>query len=226
MRERIANRGESRVPAIELHNATALSTVRLLTMFTAEAQGWRTGRLIVHVRHTRSADYSGTCYYDRGLIHVNLGRHLEYPYLMGTYLARSVTVGRRWFKPVYTIEISDAYELALFIYLHELYHLLVRKAGRNVRQKESMCDRFAARRLVDLFDCPVRDGKGRAVKRDEWDFQDVDRFVARARDRRMGPRPASPTTVGLGKAARTPDTATGARLTASHEQLLLFNTQS
>src|SRR5690554_2000311 len=63
--------GESNLPSIELHNATALSTTRLLTMFSLETDGWRTGRLVVYVRHTRSADYSGTCYYDRGLIYVN-----------------------------------------------------------------------------------------------------------------------------------------------------------
>lgn len=211
------------VPSIELNNATALSTLRLLTLFTTETAGWRTGRMVVHVRHTRSADYSGTCYYDRGLIYVNLGRHLQYPYLMGTYLARSVTVGRRWFKPVYSIEIKDAYELALFIYLHELYHLLVRKAGRNVRQKESMCDRFAARRLVDLCRCPVRDGKGRLVERADWDFQDVERFVARARDRRARPSAAARPYTGAGKAARTPEAATGGQMTGTHEQLLLFN---
>jgi hypothetical protein len=49
-----------------------------------------------------------------------------------------------------------------------------------------MCDRFATRYLVDRFGIDVRDERGQSASRDEWDFQDLDSFVERARDRRMG----------------------------------------
>ena len=71
-------------------------------------------------------------------------------------------------------------------FLHGLYHWLIRKARRNMRQKEAMCDRFAARHLVDRFGATVRDDRGRPVPRSEWDFQDVDGFVAAVRMRSSG----------------------------------------
>jgi Zn-dependent peptidase ImmA (M78 family) len=108
---------------------------------------------------------------------------------MGTNLARAKTVGRRWYKPIYTLKISDGYELALFVFMHELYHLLIKRARRNTRQKESRCDRFAARFLVDRFGATVRDHKRRLMPREAWDFQDVESFVAAARDRRAARRP-------------------------------------
>lgn len=119
-------------------------------------------------------------YHDRRIF-VNIGKHVVYPYHLNTHLARSVTIGRRWFKPIYTLELKDGYQLAMFIFMHELYHLLVRKARRNVRQKESMCDRFAARYVVDRYGVAVRTIKGELVPREVWDFQDVEGFVAAAR---------------------------------------------
>ena len=69
---------------------------------------------------------------------------------------------------------ADPYQVVLFVYLHECFHLLVKRARRNTRQKESMCDRYAARYLVDRFGAVVRDEKGRLVPRDVWEFQDLD----------------------------------------------------
>jgi hypothetical protein len=74
--------------------------------------------------------------------------------------------------------------------MHELYHLLIYRARRNIRQKEAMCDRFAARWMVDRFGAIVRDPRGRPVRRSEWDFQDLDGFVAAVLDRRVR-RPAA-----------------------------------
>lgn len=65
--------------------------------------------------------------------------------------------------------------------MHELYHWLVKKARRNTRQKEGRCDRFAVRALVDGLGLKVVDENGVTVPRDEWDFQDLDAFVAAAR---------------------------------------------
>ena len=76
--------------------------------------------------------------------------------------------------------VADAYQLALFVYLHELFHYLVKAAGRNPRRKEAMCDRFATAVLADEFGCRIRDAAGRRVPRDDWDFQDLHRFVAKA----------------------------------------------
>jgi hypothetical protein len=170
---------------VEFHNTTALSDQRLLVLCREGLRGWALGRVVLRVRYSRGADFSGTCFYSDRRIHVNLGKHLSYPYMMKTYLARAEVVGRRWHKPLYTLQLRDGYEVALFVFMHELYHLLIKRARRNTRQKESMCDRFAARFLVDRCGAIVRNGRGKQVPREEWDFQDLDTFVAAARDRRM-----------------------------------------
>ena len=92
--------------------------------------------------------------------------------------------------------------------MHEFYHLLVKRARRNIRQKESMCDRFAARYLVDGFGAVVRDEGRDLVPRKVWDFQDLDGFVAAARTRRAARRPIVQ--------------SAGSTSTESDEQLLLF----
>jgi hypothetical protein len=164
-----------------LKNTTDLSTARLEALILPYDRIWACGKLTVLVRYSRGADFSGTCLYVKRRIHVNLGRHVVYPYRMSTYVARARSNRRRWWKEDYTIELADACQLVLFVFLHELYHWLVRKARRNTRQKESMCDRFAARALATEFRCAIRDSRGRLVPRQVWDFQDVDGFVAAAR---------------------------------------------
>ena len=169
----------------DFHNATELCDRRLRSMFDAGIDGWSVGSLSVRVRYSRGADFSGTCFYNDGRVFINIGRHLVFPYRMTTYVARARTVGRRWYKPPYTIELIDGEGVALFVFLHELYHLLVSRSRRNRRQKESMCDRFATRFIVDRYGGVVRDDRGRPAPRGDWDFQDLDAFVDRARDRRV-----------------------------------------
>ena len=173
---------------IELHNSTDLSDSVLLASCREGLADWSVGSVAVRVRYSRGADFSGTCFYVDRRIHVNLGRHLVYPYRMQTSLARARTVGRRWYKPLYTLELSSGYQIVVFVFMHELYHLLVKRARRNTRQKESMCDRFAARFLVDRFGAAVHAPDERPMPREEWDFQDLDGFVAAARSRRHIPR--------------------------------------
>src|SRR3989304_3035268 len=108
---------------------------------------------------------------------------------MSTNLAKVKTTGRGWRRPVYLVELKTAYHLAVFIFLHEIYHLLVYRAGRNTRQKESMCDRFAARYLVDHLGARIRTERGERVPREQWDFQDLDGFVAGSRRTRVARRP-------------------------------------
>lgn len=174
------------MPRMDFRNTTDLDDNRLRSLCEDGLTDWAPGDFVVRVRYSRGADYSGTCFYRDRRVYINLGRHLCYPYRMNTYLARARTLGRYWYKPLYTLEMSDAYQVVLFVFLHELYHLLIRKARRNMRQKESMCDRFAARHLVDRFNATVRDARGRPVPRSEWDFQDVDGFVASVRVRSPG----------------------------------------
>lgn len=182
---------------IDFHNSTHLVDAQLLALFNAGLSGWAVGTLRLFVRYSRGADFSGTCYYSDRRIYVNLGRHLVYPYAMDTNVARAKTNGRYWWKPTCTLALQDGYQLATFIFMHELYHLLVKRARRNVRRKESMCDRFAARFLVEQFGLTLRGPDGRHIPRHEWDFQDLDGFVAAARDRRAsrsaahGNRPAA-----------------------------------
>ena len=169
---------------IDFKNSTHLADARVLALCEEGMRGWAIGSIILRVRYSRGADFSGTCFYADRRVYINLGRHLKYPYRMGTNLAKVKLLGPRWRRPVYSIELKDAYQVVLFVFMHELYHLLVKKARRNTRQKESMCDRFAARHLVDHFGTPVRDEDDRRVTRELWDFQNLDGFVAAARDLR------------------------------------------
>lgn len=164
-----------------LRNSTALDSMRLSDLFRRHAAGWPTDRLYVAVRYSRSTPFSGSCYYKTGRIFINVGRGVRYPYWLDTHVARAVTTPRCWYRDVYRVEITDAYRLALFIFLHELYHWLVRQARRNVRQKEGRCDRFAVRALVDHHGAAILDRAGRVPPRESWDFQDLDGFVAAAR---------------------------------------------
>ncbi len=193
---------------IDFGNSTQMSSDRLLALFLEGLRGWSVGRITVRVRYSRGADFSGTCFYADKRVFINIGRHVKYPYRMDTNIARAKTRGRIWRRPLYSIEIKDDYQLALFVFLHELYHLLVKRAGRNTRQKEAMCDRFAARHLVDRFHAPIRRDTGTRALRGEWDFQDLDRFVAAARDHSLPPL----------RAARRVLNPRG----SSQEQMLLF----
>ena len=198
---------------MKLVNATALSTERLAAMIAEQIDGWSHRSLSVHIRYSRGRDFSGVCSYARKCIRVNIGRHLRFPYDVQTYLARAQSNARVWWREIYRLRVADAYQLVLFVFLHEFYHWLVRQARRNTRQKESMCDRFAARVLVDRYGATVRDRGGRPVSREEWDFQDLERFVARARRMKRGELVAA-------RAARValPSSVRGGR----DDQLLLF----
>jgi hypothetical protein len=166
---------------MQLYNATRLGTERLASLLGRYVDGWDHRGLKVYVRYSRGADFSGTCRYDRARIYVNVGRHVTYPYRITTHLARARSNARVWWKPLYHVAVADAYQLVLFGFLHELYHWLVKKAGRNPHQKESMCDRFAAGRLVEDWGSRVLDERGRPVARETWCFQDLESFVAAAR---------------------------------------------
>ncbi|MFQ5502910.1 MAG: hypothetical protein ACE5EQ_11535 [Phycisphaerae bacterium] len=154
-------------------------------MILGAIAGWPNEGLRVCVRYSRGADFSGSCYYDSNTIYVNLGRHNRYPYRMQTHIARPESNRTHWWRDLYELELAGPEELVLFIFLHEFYHFLVRRAGRNGRQKEGRCDRFATRILVDDYGAIVRDGGGRRVDRRQWDFQDLDGFVAAARKTRV-----------------------------------------
>jgi hypothetical protein len=161
-------------------NSTDLDSERLRNLFERHTAPYSHERLAVRVRFSRSSDFSGTCFYREGRIFVNLGRRNRYPYTFGTHLARARSTRDGWWREVYRLTVADAYQLALFVYLHELYHYLVRAAGRSPRRKEAMCDRFAARVLVSEYRCPVTDRFSRPVAQERWDFQDLHRFVAAA----------------------------------------------
>ena len=113
---------------MDFHNSTELSDEKLLGLCSEGMAGWAVGTVSVYIRYSRGADLSGTCYYSDRRIYVNIGRHVVYPYQMGTNLARARTIGRYWYKPMYNVEIKSGYELALFVFMHELYHLLLKRA--------------------------------------------------------------------------------------------------
>ncbi len=164
-----------------LRNSTELDTSRLEHMFRGAVAQWPMDGAQIFVRYSRGADFSGACYYESDRIFINIGRHNRYPYPLKINVARPKSNRTHWWRELYTLEIGRPDELALFIFLHEFYHRLVKRARRNVRQKEARCDRFATRVLVDDYGGIVRDSQGRLVPRHEWDFQDLDGFVAAAR---------------------------------------------
>lgn len=174
---------------MEFHNATDLDSDRLHTLFVRHTAPYRHERLVVRVRWSRGADFSGTCYYTEHRILVNLGQHVAYPYALGTHIAKSQSSATHWWRETFRVILRDSYQLALFVYLHELYHYLVKRAKRNPRRKEAMCDRFATRSMVDFHGCRVIDARRRPVARERWDFQDVEAFVAAAPKE---PRPVPP----------------------------------
>jgi hypothetical protein len=166
---------------MRLTNRTTLSSERLQALFEQQIDGWPHRSLDVFIRYTRSRPVSGLCDYRRKRIHVNISRNLCFPYDIATHLARSQSNARYWWKEIYRLRVADEYQVALFVFLHELFHWLVRQAGRNTRRKEAMCDRFAARVLVDQYGASVLKRNGQPVERADWDFQDLNRFVSRAR---------------------------------------------
>lgn len=177
----MANGFVHRFGGMSFRNSTRLDSARLLRLFGEAIGGWPSDGLNVWVRYSRGADYSGTCFIREGRVLVNLGRHVDYPYRIGTHIARTRTTATGWRKPVYTVECSSAYELAVFVFRHECYHWLLERAGRNGRQKESLCDRFATRYVVERFDCIVRDERGRLAPREKWDIRNPDAFVRAVR---------------------------------------------
>lgn len=175
---------------MDFQNATELDSDRLEALFERHSQPYQHARLTVRVRFSRGADFSGTCYYQNARIFINLGRHLKFPYTLGTHIAKARSTHSGWRRDVYRLTVDDGYQLALFIYLHELFHYLVKAAGRSPRRKEAMCDRFAARVLVDHFGCPITTARGAVVPRERWDFQDLHAFVAKAPRQRRPARAA------------------------------------
>ncbi len=165
---------------MDFRNSTALDSARLERLFLEHTWPYRHDLLTVRVRYSRGAEFSGTCYYATARLFINIGRRNQYPYLLGTHIARAKSNRTHWWRETYRLVTADGYQLALFVYLHELYHYLVKSAGRNPRRKESMCDRFAARVLVDRYGAQVLDGAGRPAARGAWDFRDVHAFVAGA----------------------------------------------
>jgi len=163
-----------------LRNTTDIDTLSLMRLFGDAMRGWPLRGLRVWVRNSRGAAFSGTCFDRDNRIYINLSPRLSYPYALATDIAPAITCRGGWYKPAYTIELTGACQLALFVFLHECYHRLVRQAGRNPRYKESMCDRFAARILIRRFGCTIRDDTGRRIDRGAWDIDDVDGFVRAA----------------------------------------------
>ena len=171
---------------MDFRNSTDLDDSRLYAMFLRHTVPFRHKRLTVRVRYSRGADFSGTCYYREARILVNIGRHNRYPYTMGTAIAKARSTPSGWYREVYYVTLANAEQLALFVYLHELFHYLVKQAKRSPKRKEAMCDRFATRALVDDYGCPVHLQSGQPVPRESWDFKDLSAFVAAApRERQM-----------------------------------------
>ena len=162
---------------MDFRNSTDLDDAQLYALLLRHTLPYRHDRLTVRVRYSRGAEFSGTCYYRDARIMVNLGRRNHYPYTLGTNVAKAQTTKRGWFRETYSLTLANPSQLVLFVYLHELYHYLVKMAKRSPRLKEAMCDRFATRVLVDVYGCPLLRPNGKPAPRENWDFKDLDAFV-------------------------------------------------
>ena len=165
---------------MDFHNSTNLDDARLKRMVLRHTVPYRHDDLVVRVRYSRGADFSGSYYYKKARIYVNVGRRVRYPYSFATHIAKAISGARSWRRPAYHVAVADGYQLALFVYLHELYHYLTSVAGRSPRRKEAMCDRFAARVLADEYGAKITDAQRRPARRESWDFKDLHAFVAAA----------------------------------------------
>lgn len=195
---------------MDYRNSTHLDDARLYEMVLRHTAPYRHDRLTVRFRHSRSSPFSGSCYYRDSRIFVNIGRDNRYPYSFGTNVARARSNRTHWWREVYRLTVADGYQLALFVYLHELFHFLVKAAGRNPRRKESMCDRFATAVLVDHYGAALTDSAGHPVARDCWDINDTAGFVERAP--RSGQLELALVRRGAGVAGRSPAARTEARI--------------
>lgn len=171
-------------------NSTELCTKSLEALILGAIEGWPHDELDVRIRYSRGVEFSGSFHPIPPRIFVNLGRRNHYPYTIKTHVAPAKSDDQSWWREVYCVDVANEAELVLFVFMHEFYHWLVKKAGRNRRQKEGRCDRFATRALADQCGAVVRDSRGRAVPRKVWDFQDLNGFVAAARRVRKVPRAA------------------------------------
>ncbi|MFN0137579.1 MAG: hypothetical protein ACKVS9_15860 [Phycisphaerae bacterium] len=165
---------------MDFRNLTQLDSARLYSLFIRHTEPYDHSAISVRVKNGRSAEFSGSCYYASSTLNINLSPKNRYPYSLGTHVARPQSNQSHWWRDIYRITLADAYQLALFVYLHELFHYLVRKAGRPTRRREGMCDRFAARVLVDHYGCIMRRSDESLAERDEWDIHDLHKLVAAA----------------------------------------------
>ncbi|MFO0840740.1 MAG: hypothetical protein U1D55_19710 [Phycisphaerae bacterium] len=187
---------------MQFRNTTQLDQDRLRELLERHTHPYQHNRLRVCIRYSRRAAFSGACYYADARIFVNLGRRNRYPFMFDTHTAKARTQRGSWSRARHRLVVPSEYELVLFVYLHELYHFLVKSAGRCVRRKEAMCDRFAARVLIDEYGCPLLDVNGRSVPREAWDFQDLSAFVSAApRNATLAAPGAPPATEMLVRAA-------------------------
>lgn len=162
---------------MQYRNSTALDSDRLQALLLEHTAPYRHAELRVHVRYSRSAAFSGTCFFREARILVNLGRANRYPFTLAVNVAKAESTRYGWRRELLQLTVADGYHLALFVYLHELFHHLVAVAGRAPRRKEAMCDRFATRILVDRCGAKLTDAQGAAVARGFWDFKDLGEFV-------------------------------------------------
>ncbi len=85
---------------MKFSNRTLLDGARLRELFERHSAPYRHDALSVRVRYSRSADFSGVCFYRDSRIHINLGRHNRYPYRLATHVARARSNSRYWWRSV------------------------------------------------------------------------------------------------------------------------------
>ena len=176
---------------MDFRNRTNLLDTRLYPLILRHTEPFDHSYLRVRFKNSRGAPFSGSCYYRTSTLNINLSPRNTYPFALATHVARPQSNATHWWRELYELTLADAYQLALFIYLHELCHYLIKRAGRSVKRREGACDRFAARVLVDHYGSSLRDSHGREPARDSWDILNLDALLSDAPRMTSVPRPAT-----------------------------------
>ena len=74
-----------------IYNHTSLDTRKIEAMLLPHVDGWPHDAVRAYIRYSRSAAFSGLCYYDTGRLFINLGRNVRYPYKLPARIARAQT---------------------------------------------------------------------------------------------------------------------------------------
>ena len=127
---------------MDFKNTTTLDSNLLRETGESAVAGWPTDPLVVRVRWSRGAEFSGTCVYATHRLYINLGRHLQYPYRMETHCARGRKAWGRYYKPRSFLELCDEHGLYVVDEANVESHALMQTLSKDPRFEHAILDRI------------------------------------------------------------------------------------